>query len=72
MGLDDKIYRPGPVHGQISRAKNSLITPPAMYGTNAEIMQFDRKSGRPRLFEIYQQYQNRLRTGGNSMDLTTC
>ncbi len=66
MGLDDKIYRPGPVHGQISRAKNSLITP-AMYETNAEIMQFDRKSGRPMLFEIYQQYQNRLRTG-NSMD----
>ena len=66
MQLDDKLYRPGAVHGQISRAKNSLITP-AMYAANAEIIQYDRMAKRPQLFEIYQRYQNRLRSA-NSMD----
>ncbi len=66
MNLDDKQYRPGSVHGQISRAKNSLITP-AMYAGNAEIIDFDRRARQPQLFEIYKRYQNRLRAG-NSMD----
>ncbi len=66
MDLDDKQYRPGAVHNQISRAKNSLITP-AMYAGNAEILEYDRMARRPKLFEIYQRYQNRLRSG-NSMD----
>jgi len=66
MELDDKLYRPGAVHGQISRAKNNLITP-AMYAGNAEILQYDRMAKRPKLFEIYQRYQQRLRAG-NSMD----
>lgn len=66
MDLDDKLYRPGSVHGQISRAKNSLITP-AMYAANAEIIQYDRMAKRPQLFEIYQRYQSRLRSA-NSMD----
>jgi len=66
MELDDKQYRPGAVHNQISRAKNSLITP-AMYAGNAEILEYDRMARRPRLFEIYQRYQHRLRAG-NSMD----
>ncbi|MEA4916227.1 ATP-dependent helicase [Proteiniphilum sp.] len=66
MQLDDKIYRPGTVHGQISRAKNSLITP-AMYVANDEIIQYDRMAKRPQLFEIYQRYQTRLRSA-NSMD----
>jgi len=66
MDLDDKQYRPGAVHNQISRAKNSLITP-VMYANNAEILEYDRMARRPRLFEIYQRYQNRLRSG-NSMD----
>lgn len=66
MQLDDKQYRPGAVHGQISRAKNSLITP-AMYAANAEIIQYDRMAKRPQLFEIYQRYQGRLRSA-NSMD----
>ena len=66
MNLNDKLYRPGAVHGQISRAKNSLITP-AMYAANDEIQQYDRMAKRPKLYEIYQRYQNRLRSG-NSMD----
>ncbi len=66
LNLDDKLYRPGSVHAQISRAKNSLITP-ALYANDAEIMQYDRKVKQPQLFEIYQRYQSRLRSG-NSMD----
>ncbi len=66
MKLDDKQYRPGSVHGQISRAKNSLITP-TMYEVNAEIIEYDRRARQPHLSEIYKRYQNRLRSS-NSMD----
>lgn len=66
LELDDKIYRPNAIHGQISRAKNSLITP-GMYAANAEIIDYDRKAKRPMLYEIYQRYQNRL-SAANSMD----
>jgi len=66
MQLDDKVYRPGAVHNQISRAKNGLITP-GMYARNREIIEYDRASKRPQLFEIYQRYQNRLKAA-NSMD----
>lgn len=66
MNLDDKQYRPGHVHGQISRAKNSLITP-AMYAANTEIIQYDNRARQPQIFEIYKRYQNRLRAA-NSMD----
>lgn len=66
MNLDDKIYKPGSVHNQISRAKNNLITP-KMYAQNAEIQEYDRAAKRPQLFEIYQRYQDRLRSA-NSMD----
>lgn len=66
MELDDKQYKPGSVHGAISRAKNSLITP-AMYSANTEIMQYDQMAKRPRLNEIYQRYQSRLHSA-NSMD----
>jgi DNA helicase-2/ATP-dependent DNA helicase PcrA len=66
MNLDDKIYKAGSVHNQISRAKNNLITP-KMYAQNAEIQEYDRAAKRPQLFEIYQRYQDRLRSA-NSMD----
>ena len=66
MQLDDRIYKPGGVHNQISRAKNGLVTP-KMYAQNREIIEYDRASKRPQLFEIYQRYQNRLKAA-NSMD----
>jgi len=66
MNLDDKIYKTGSVHSQISRAKNNLITP-KMYAQNTEIQEYDRAAKRPQLFEIYQRYQDRLRSA-NSMD----
>ncbi|MDD4158373.1 MAG: 3'-5' exonuclease [Proteiniphilum sp.] len=66
MELDDKQYKPGAVHNQISRAKNNLITP-AMYAANSEMRAYDQKTHRPALSEIYSRYQQRLRTA-NSMD----
>ena len=66
MKLDDKQYRQNAIHGQISKAKNSLITP-AMYAANSELLEYDRRARQPQLFEIYQRYQNRLRAA-NSMD----
>ncbi len=66
MELDDKQYKPGGVHNQISRAKNSLITP-AMYAANSELLEYDRQSRRPAISEIYSRYQQRLRSA-NSMD----
>lgn len=66
LQLDDKLYKPGPAHNQISKAKNSLITP-SMYAANTEIVQYDRMAKRPMLSDIYRQYQSRLRSA-NSMD----
>ena len=66
MNLDDKIYRPGPVHGVISKAKNSLITA-SVYANNEELLTYDKASKRPLIYEIYRQYQRRLKAS-NSMD----
>ena len=66
MNLDDKVYRPGPVHGQISKAKNSLITP-NVYANKPDILEHDRQSKRPLIYEIYKRYQRRLKAS-NSMD----
>ncbi len=66
MDLDDKVYRPGPVHGQISKAKNNLITT-TVYANNEEILEYDRLSKRPKIHEIYSRYQRRLKSS-NSMD----
>ncbi|MDR0422106.1 MAG: UvrD-helicase domain-containing protein [Proteiniphilum sp.] len=66
MELDDKLYKPGAVHGQISKAKNSLISP-AMYAASTELAHYDRMARRPLLGEIYRRYQLRLGSA-NSMD----
>ncbi len=66
MQLDDKIYKANGVQNQISRAKNSLITP-RMYAQNKELQEYDMASKRPQLTDIYRKYQSRLKTS-NSMD----
>ena len=66
MNLDDKVYKSGAVHGVISKAKNSLITP-NVYENNAQLQEYDRQSKRPLIFEIYKRYQRRLKAS-NSMD----
>ena len=63
LKLDDKVYKPAMVGGRISSAKNNLISAVA-YETNSDIINEDRQSGRPRLFEIYKAYEKRCFLAG--------
>ena len=63
MGLDDKQYKPNSVQGQISNAKNNLITP-GMYEANRELREYDTRSKRPMLYEIYKRYWTRCNQAG--------
>ena len=63
MQLDDKKYKPASVQAYISNMKNNLITP-SMYRGNAQLIDYDRKSGRSQTAEIYQRYWNRCRQAG--------
>ena len=63
MGLDDKLYKPNFVQNRISAAKNNLISPSA-YRDHPEIMSDDEVSGRPKLVEIYTEYNKRLFKAG--------
>ncbi len=63
MGLDDKQYKPNSIQAQISNAKNNLITP-NMYSANRELREYDARSKRPQLHEIYQRYWNRCYQAG--------
>ncbi|MFI5202929.1 MAG: ATP-dependent helicase [Flavobacteriales bacterium] len=68
MQLDDKIYKPGLVFNRISSAKNNLISPEA-YAQNTDYVADDRQSGKPRLHEIYAEYNQRLfRSGAMDFD----
>ena len=59
MGLDDKLYKANYVQNRISAAKNNLISPKA-YREHAEIMSDDEMGGRPKLVDIYFEYNKRL------------
>jgi DNA helicase-2/ATP-dependent DNA helicase PcrA len=63
MGLDDKIYKPRDVLSRISKAKNNLITVSAYLGS-PEIQHEDYLGKRPRLGEVYQRYQEKLKQSG--------
>jgi DNA helicase-2/ATP-dependent DNA helicase PcrA len=63
LGLDDKVYKPGSVHGRISNAKNNLISPEA-YEASAEIVGEDRMSRKPEIFRIYKLYSDRCFKSG--------
>ena len=63
MGLDDKIYKPRDVLARISMAKNNLITVSA-YQASQELQTQDYHSKRPRLGEVYQRYQEKLKQSG--------
>ena len=58
LGLDEKLYKPGIVYSRISSAKNNLIGARA-YAQNTDIMADDRSTGRPRLHEVYMEYEKR-------------
>ena len=63
LGLDDKIYKPKDVLSRISMAKNNLVTVQG-YRNNAELMVTDSHSRRPRMCDVYELYQKKLKTAG--------
>ncbi|PKP41648.1 MAG: ATP-dependent DNA helicase [Bacteroidetes bacterium HGW-Bacteroidetes-10] len=63
LQLDDKTYKPNEVLSRISMAKNNLITS-AAYLSNAELMQRDSISRKPKIGEIYQLYEKKCRQAG--------
>jgi len=63
MNLDEKVYKPNVVHNRISSAKNNLISATA-YAKKDDLVADDVASGRPKLGEIYLNYQKRLFKSG--------
>lgn len=63
MGLDDKVYKPNLVHNRISSAKNNLISPQS-YARNPDIVSEDTQSAKPKIAEIYAEYDQRLFKAG--------
>ena len=63
LGLDDKIYKPRDVLTRISMAKNNLVTVGA-YRANQNVLIADAHSKRPRLVDVYELYQKKLKQSG--------
>ena len=66
MGLDDKTYKPAAVHGKISMAKNNLVSA-AVYESDPETLERNRRAQMPKLGEIYTAYVERCKQA-NAMD----
>lgn len=58
--LDDKNYKPSLVLHRISSAKNNLFSV-SDYLSNDQLMSEDRMAGKPKIGELYQIYQKRLK-----------
>jgi len=63
MQLDEKVYKPGSVQGQISNAKNHLISPDA-YAISREMIEHDMATKMPAIRDIYHRYWDRCRQAG--------
>ncbi len=63
MNLDKKVYNVNAVRTRISSAKSNLISPRA-YAQDTDLMQQDRISKRPLLYQIYAKYMLRCRRAG--------
>jgi Superfamily I DNA and RNA helicases len=63
MQLDEKAYKPGSVQGQISNAKNHLVSPDA-YAVNRELTEHDNACKMPAIRDIYRRYWDRCRQAG--------
>lgn len=66
MGLDEKEYKVATVMGEISAAKNALISP-AVYKQSSDLIGRDRRRRRPMLYQIYATYCHRCFVA-NAMD----
>lgn len=60
MKLDEKLYKPNVVLGRISMAKNNLIVA-ENYAQSSTILAADAAAKRPRICDIYKQYQLRCK-----------
>lgn len=63
LGLDDSVYKPREVLSRISNAKNRLITVKG-YKADAEALRADTYAKKPRLIDVYELYQNRMKQCG--------
>lgn len=63
MQLDDKVYKVGQVLSRISGAKNRLISP-AAYARDPYLLEGDAMANKPRMAEIYAEYNRRLFKAG--------
>lgn len=58
IGVDDKVYKVGLVLNRISSAKNNLLSATA-YNNNTTIQAEDRQMSKPKIGEIYKEYERR-------------
>ena len=63
LQLDDKVYKPKDVLSRISMAKNNLVTP-AAYRRNANALQNDAATRRPRIVDVYEKYVEKCKQSG--------
>ena len=63
LELDDAIYKPRDVLARISNAKNNLITVSA-YRADANALRADTLAKKPRIIDVYDLYQRRLKQSG--------
>ncbi len=63
LALDDKEYKPKEILSHISKAKNNLITVKG-YKDNAELMAADMQARKPRRYDLYALYQQKLKAAG--------
>lgn len=66
LNLDPKIYVANYILNRISAAKSSLISEQE-YAENPEIMEADKRSGKPLIADIFKRYNSRLKSA-NAMD----
>ncbi len=63
LKLDPEIYRPGTIAGDISNAKNHLLSPED-YAADADLMRADAAAKRPETALIYRIYRDRCKVSG--------
>lgn len=63
LGLDDEAYKPKVVQSRISMVKNNLVTV-AAYKSSRELLDADSRTKRPRIVDIYERYQAKLKQAG--------
>lgn len=63
LQLDDKTYKPKDILSRISMAKNNLVTV-KLYRQNQQLLTADIHSKRPKIIDLYELYQRKLKASG--------